>query len=346
MRRRDGGRTQAGLTEEVVRRQLDRSLPDGATAANTVIAYEPVWAIGSGLTPTSEDVARVHAAIRQALTARFAAEGAGMRILYGGSVKPSNARELLSVNDVERRACRRRQPQGHLTSWVSLAPTEPDGSPEVGITATDGRVPSVHAAQVSDDDETSSMSRGSRTVRSLLVVTVSVAGTAAVWAAKLDKIACAELSNELNAIRSTGIKADMERGPAWAMANMPPERLQSARRLLEIEDQLEFRCSMRGHRQAERQTAAPARPRAGDGQAPASAAAEQPRRAPSLGPGDKRTNAARRDVGARRPASAPQRTSTVPPAATPVTATPADCASRCRGPGCDPRRPAADRTSR
>jgi len=87
-------------TEEVVRRQLDRSLPDGATAANTVIAYEPVWAIGSGLTPTSEDVARVHAAIRQALTARFAAEGAGMRILYGGSVKPSNARELLSVNDV------------------------------------------------------------------------------------------------------------------------------------------------------------------------------------------------------------------------------------------------------
>ncbi len=94
------GERSAGLTEEVVRRQLDRSLPDGATAANTVIAYEPVWAIGSGLTPTSEDVARVHAAIRQALTARFAAEGAGMRILYGGSVKPSNARELLSVNDV------------------------------------------------------------------------------------------------------------------------------------------------------------------------------------------------------------------------------------------------------
>jgi len=94
------GERSAGLTEEVVRRQLDRSLPDGATAANTVIAYEPVWAIGSGLTPTSEDVACVHAAIRQALTARFAAEGAGMRILYGGSVKPSNARELLSVNDV------------------------------------------------------------------------------------------------------------------------------------------------------------------------------------------------------------------------------------------------------
>ena len=94
------GERSAGLTEEVVRRQLDRSLPDAATGADTVIAYEPVWAIGTGLTPTSEDVARVHAAIRQALNARFPAEGAGMRILYGGSVKPANARELLSVKDV------------------------------------------------------------------------------------------------------------------------------------------------------------------------------------------------------------------------------------------------------
>jgi triosephosphate isomerase len=94
------GERSGGLTEEVVRRQLDKSLPDAASAANTVIAYEPVWAIGSGLTPTTEDVARVHAAIRQALTARFGAEGAGMRILYGGSVKPSNARELLGVKHV------------------------------------------------------------------------------------------------------------------------------------------------------------------------------------------------------------------------------------------------------
>jgi triosephosphate isomerase (TIM) len=94
------GERSAGLTEDVVRRQLDKSLPDAATAANTVIAYEPVWAIGTGLTPTNEDVARVHAVIRQALMERFAAEGAGMRILYGGSVKPSNARELLAIKDV------------------------------------------------------------------------------------------------------------------------------------------------------------------------------------------------------------------------------------------------------
>jgi len=94
------GERAAGLTEDVVRRQLAGSLPEGSTAANTVIAYEPVWAIGTGLTPTA-DVARVHAAIRQALTARFPAEGAGMRILYGGSVKPSNARELLSIKDVD-----------------------------------------------------------------------------------------------------------------------------------------------------------------------------------------------------------------------------------------------------
>ena len=70
------GERGAGLTEVVVRRQLAGSLPDAATAANTVVAYEPVWAIGTGLTPTAADVARVHAAIRQALTARFAAEGA------------------------------------------------------------------------------------------------------------------------------------------------------------------------------------------------------------------------------------------------------------------------------
>ena len=96
-----GGERAAGLTEVVVRRQLAGSLPDASTAANTVVAYEPVWAIGTGLTPTAADVARVHAAIRQALVARFPAEGAGVRILYGGSVKPSNARELLSIKDVD-----------------------------------------------------------------------------------------------------------------------------------------------------------------------------------------------------------------------------------------------------
>lgn len=95
-----GGEREAGLTLEVVRRQLQGSLPDGALAANTSIAYEPVWAIGSGRTPSAADVAEVHGAIRAALAARFGAEGAGMRILYGGSVKPANAGELLRIADV------------------------------------------------------------------------------------------------------------------------------------------------------------------------------------------------------------------------------------------------------
>ena len=79
---------------------MQGSLPDGADAANTVIAYEPVWAIGTGLTPTPADVAEVHGFIRQRLTARFGAAGEGVRILYGGSVKPSNAGELMDVANV------------------------------------------------------------------------------------------------------------------------------------------------------------------------------------------------------------------------------------------------------
>jgi triosephosphate isomerase (TIM) len=90
----------AGATLKIVGSQLEHSLPANATAANTVIAYEPVWAIGTGLVPTTADVAEVHAAVRAALVARLGAEGAGMRILYGGSVKPSNAKELMSVANV------------------------------------------------------------------------------------------------------------------------------------------------------------------------------------------------------------------------------------------------------
>jgi triosephosphate isomerase len=80
--------------------QLKGSLPDAATSANLVVAYEPVWAIGTGLTPTTADVEQVHRFIRDALTSRFKGEGARIRILYGGSVKPSNAAELMAVANV------------------------------------------------------------------------------------------------------------------------------------------------------------------------------------------------------------------------------------------------------
>jgi triosephosphate isomerase len=90
----------AGETLKVVGAQLRGSLPDDANAANTVIAYEPVWAIGTGRTPTLEQVAEVHAAIRQDLKARFD-DGASFRILYGGSVKPDNAKQLMAVADVD-----------------------------------------------------------------------------------------------------------------------------------------------------------------------------------------------------------------------------------------------------
>lgn len=91
---------EAGQTLAVVSGQLEGSLPEGTTSANTVVAYEPVWAIGTGLTPTVEDVAEVHAAIRRDLEARFGGHGAAIRILYGGSVKPDNAKALMSVANV------------------------------------------------------------------------------------------------------------------------------------------------------------------------------------------------------------------------------------------------------
>ena len=91
----------AGGTLDVVGTQLAGSLPDGAAAENLVVAYEPVWAIGTGLTPTSADVAEVHGFVRERLTTRYGAAGEGIRILYGGSVKPSNAKELLSLANVD-----------------------------------------------------------------------------------------------------------------------------------------------------------------------------------------------------------------------------------------------------
>jgi triosephosphate isomerase len=96
------GERDAGQTLQRIGAQLEGSLPDGVTPGNTVIAYEPVWAIGTGRTPTSGDVAEVHTHIRARSVERFgAAAGDGLRILYGGSMKPSNARELLAIDGVD-----------------------------------------------------------------------------------------------------------------------------------------------------------------------------------------------------------------------------------------------------
>ena len=90
---------EAGRAMEVVSAQLTGSLPEGAGAGNTVIAYEPVWAIGTGRTPQAAEVAEIHARIRDRLGAK-GADAAAFRILYGGSVKPGNAAELLALADV------------------------------------------------------------------------------------------------------------------------------------------------------------------------------------------------------------------------------------------------------
>lgn len=86
---------EAGQALAVVDAQVQGSLPDGATPANTVIAYEPVWAIGTGKTPTLADIAEIHAGIRARLGQP------GFRILYGGSVKPANAKDILSLANVD-----------------------------------------------------------------------------------------------------------------------------------------------------------------------------------------------------------------------------------------------------
>lgn len=91
---------EAGETLEVIGRQLEGSLPDRGTTEALIVAYEPVWAIGTGLTPTPKDVAEVHAFVRTQLLSRYEREGAAIRILYGGSVKPANAAELLALANV------------------------------------------------------------------------------------------------------------------------------------------------------------------------------------------------------------------------------------------------------
>jgi triosephosphate isomerase len=87
----------AGAAEALVCAQVAESVPDGFAGA---LAYEPIWAIGTGRTATETDVAAMHAAIRRALLDRLGPGGAGVRILYGGSVKPDNAVALLAVPEV------------------------------------------------------------------------------------------------------------------------------------------------------------------------------------------------------------------------------------------------------
>lgn len=88
-----------GETRAVVDRQFRASLPAAATAANTVVAYEPVWAIGTGKVPTSAEIAAVHAQLRTLARSRVG-DGERLRLLYGGSVKPGNAAEILAIANV------------------------------------------------------------------------------------------------------------------------------------------------------------------------------------------------------------------------------------------------------
>jgi triosephosphate isomerase len=90
-----------GRTLDVIGRQIAGSVPDAANPQSTIVAYEPVWAIGTGRTPTPADVAEVHGFIRDALVKRLGDAGRGVRLLYGGSVKPSNASELMAVANVD-----------------------------------------------------------------------------------------------------------------------------------------------------------------------------------------------------------------------------------------------------
>ncbi|MFC0410398.1 triose-phosphate isomerase [Roseomonas elaeocarpi] len=91
----------AGEAESVVAAQLAGSLPDGFAAAKGVVAYEPVWAIGTGRTPTEADIRAMHARMRAEVTGRFGPAGGTTRLLYGGSVKPSNAAAILALPDVD-----------------------------------------------------------------------------------------------------------------------------------------------------------------------------------------------------------------------------------------------------
>lgn len=92
----------AGATLDVIGQQLDASVPDNASTKNLVVAYEPVWAIGTGRIASTAQIAEVHAVLRARLVTRFGAQtGAAIRLLYGGSVKPDNAAQIFGVPDVD-----------------------------------------------------------------------------------------------------------------------------------------------------------------------------------------------------------------------------------------------------
>lgn len=95
-----GEQRDAGQAESIVAAQLAASIPDAAEQHEVTIAYEPVWAIGTGRTPSVEDIGTMHKAIRANLVARFGERGEAIRILYGGSLKPQNAREILGIENV------------------------------------------------------------------------------------------------------------------------------------------------------------------------------------------------------------------------------------------------------
>ena len=101
-------------TLDVLRAQMDHSIPDGASEENTTIAYEPIWAIGTGLTPTTKEISAVHAALRAHLVTRFGASGTAIRLVYGGSVKASNANDIFALPNVD----------GALVGGASLKATD------------------------------------------------------------------------------------------------------------------------------------------------------------------------------------------------------------------------------
>ena len=96
---------------DVIATQLEGSVPESSNAASLVVAYEPIWAIGTGKIPTMDQIAEVHALMRSQLRNRFGEEADGIRLLYGGSVKPSNAADIFALDDVD----------GALVGGASLA---------------------------------------------------------------------------------------------------------------------------------------------------------------------------------------------------------------------------------